>query len=66
MLDFSTTPTGEVRPVKKQAHQEHPHPTSLWGVGVWCGGRNVEYAGGGDRLANTLKLQTGYMWVAHT
>ncbi|MDR6302519.1 hypothetical protein GGQ85_000190 [Nitrobacter vulgaris] len=62
MLDFPTTPTGEVRSVRKPAHKEHPHPTSLWGGGVWCGGKELPKTGG-DRFQNpdpSLPFQSGF------
>lgn len=63
MLDSPTTPAGEVRSVRKPVHKEHPHPTSLWGVGVWCGGKKLPKTSGVNRVQNPdpgLRFQSGF------
>lgn len=63
MISFPTTPTGEVRRGEEKAHKQHPHPHLLRGVGVWCGGRKAENAGGENPAAvgpSLPKIQDGY------
>ena len=59
---FPTTSTGEVRPVRKPAHTRHPHHTRLWGVGVRCGYKKLNIAGGENSCPAgrpRLKIQAG-------
>jgi len=58
MISILTTPTGEVWPVGKTTHKQHPHHTRLGGVGVWCGGISSKIAGGETTAAVwRLRLQ---------
>jgi hypothetical protein len=58
MTDFPTTPTSGVRSVRKPATNDTPTTTRLWGVGVWCGYKKPEIAGGENPIAvRLLRLQ---------
>jgi hypothetical protein len=62
MISILTTPTGEVWPVGKTTHKQHPHHTRLGGVGVWCGGISSQIAGGetaGPNERPRLQIQAG-------
>jgi hypothetical protein len=69
MTSFPTTSTGEVRKVGKWAPNNHPHHTRLRGVGVWCGSKRPENAGGenkpsggGSGRRRSLKIRAGLRW----
>jgi hypothetical protein len=62
MISILTIPTGEVWPVGKTTHKQHPHHTRIGGVGVWCGGISSQIAGGEKAGTNghpLLQIQAG-------
>jgi hypothetical protein len=62
MIKLPTTTPGEVWSGEETGHQQYPHLHLLRGVGVWCGYKKLDDAGGENpatpRRAR-LKIQAG-------